>query len=271
MPFSHLQILNGRVVKKHRKRKYYQREVQCLHLGKDHPFIPTIIGHYAETGNFYGSVIMEEAKYGDLCDFLEVYGPSEPVARYVAKSIVLVLQYLYNQFHISHRDVKLENMVVTADGIIQLIDFELSTTDEISSDSVGTLSYMTPAILLRRPYNPQQADVWSLGVSMFLLSVGHRPYAEPTARSQYVNDTAWMDYYLSLVLQKKFTLYWTKITKTLTSLAFKEFIECCFTHHSLDTVLLFDFLDTDFNRNDMLNVLKNAPYDSDDSTTLLLS
>ena len=79
-----------------------------------------------------------------------------------------------------------------------------------------------------------------------------------------------MDYYLSLVLQKKFTLYWTKITKTLTSLAFKEFIECCFTHHSLDTVLLFDFLDTDFNRNDMLNVLKNAPYDSDDSTTLLL-
>jgi serine/threonine protein kinase len=85
---------------------------------------------------------------------------------------------------LAHRDLKLENVVVTERGIIKLVDFGCAaifrdphTRKQIfSTDVVGCSSYMAPEIFQRRPYAPQYADVWSLGIMYCCMVLGRFPW-----------------------------------------------------------------------------------------------
>ena len=81
-----------------------------------------------------------------------------------------------------HRDIKLENIMITQDSnglpFPKLIDFGLSTIlirGETSRDRYGTLVYTSPEILLGS-YHYQATDIWSLGVLFHLLLVGIFPF-----------------------------------------------------------------------------------------------
>jgi len=107
---------------------------------------------------------------------------------------------------VQHGDIKPENVVVQADGRIKLLDFgvarqlaaETATLTRTGtphawlrdSEVAGTLAYMAPE-QLRGEGADHRADLWSLGVVLFELAAGHRPFPGPTASAlmtQILND-----------------------------------------------------------------------------------
>ncbi|KAF7966013.1 hypothetical protein HWV62_40497 [Athelia sp. TMB] len=80
-----------------------------------------------------------------------------------------------------HRDIKLDNFLCDADGRnIRLADFGMSTTSpEMRVIGAGTPAYLAPECTedaLGMLYSPREADVWALGVLIFELVNGSRPW-----------------------------------------------------------------------------------------------
>ncbi|KAI9915621.1 hypothetical protein PsorP6_008208 [Peronosclerospora sorghi] len=73
----------------------------------------------------------------------------------------------------AHRDVSLENVFVTHDGIYKIEDFGLFTKSNTkTSDFVDKEQYMAPELAAQVIYSPVVADVWSLGILLFMLLTG---------------------------------------------------------------------------------------------------
>mgnify|MGYP006166852441 FL=1 len=56
---------------------------------------------------------------------------------------------------------------------------------------------MSPQLLQREEYNTFKNDIWNLGVLLFSLYTGNRPYTEPAARQKNKNDKSWKCEWLS--------------------------------------------------------------------------
>ena len=83
-----------------------------------------------------------------------------------------------HEMSIVHRDIKPENLVLSEAGEVVVTDFGLAkrlATGELCSDVVGTAGYMSPEVLRREAYS-YPADVWSLGVVLYVLLSGSPPF-----------------------------------------------------------------------------------------------
>jgi len=77
-----------------------------------------------------------------------------------------------------HRDVKPENILITADGVAKVTDFGLARKADVSSTAEflsGTIAYMSPE-QLRGEKLDRQTDIWSLGVVLHEMIAGTRPF-----------------------------------------------------------------------------------------------
>ena len=94
-----------------------------------------------------------------------------------------------------HRDLKSANAVITPEGRVKVLDFglakrlsgeELAEATTRSQDSltqpgtlVGTLAYMAPELLRGQPADAR-SDIWALGVVLFEMVAGVRPFQGKT-------------------------------------------------------------------------------------------
>jgi len=81
---------------------------------------------------------------------------------------------------IVHRDVKSDNIMVTNDGLIKIMDFGLAKLKgkagmTRAGSTVGTPAYMSPEQIQGDEVN-EQADIWSFGVVLFELLTGEHPF-----------------------------------------------------------------------------------------------
>jgi serine/threonine-protein kinase len=104
--------------------------------------------------------------------------PAECVAA-VGARVADALDYVhYNR--LLHRDVKPANVMVSRDGEVKLMDFGIAKgADDLSLTRAGMLvgspSYMAPEVLAGEEAGPP-ADVWALGVSLYELVTGEKPF-----------------------------------------------------------------------------------------------
>ena len=83
-----------------------------------------------------------------------------------------------------HRDIKPHNVVKKTDGTLVLIDFGTATIQEEdknlykedSGNTIGTVQYMAPEILLNNKSASYQSDIYALGITLYEMFTGKFPF-----------------------------------------------------------------------------------------------
>ena len=101
----------------------------------------------------------------------------DSAAKFYIGCLVLGLEALVSKA-VLHRDLKPENVMVDKYGYAKIIDFGTAKIVPGRTQTVvGTPHYMSPEVITQKGYS-FSADIWSLGVMLFELVVGHLPFAE---------------------------------------------------------------------------------------------
>lgn len=111
----------------------------------------------------------------------------ESDAKRIFKQILEGIKYCHSRC-ITHRDIKLENLLLDDQNNIKIIDFGFSTcipNDKKIKIFCGTPSYMAPEIVQKIEYAGPPADIWALGVLLFTLLSGCFPYRGATDKELY--------------------------------------------------------------------------------------
>lgn len=190
MPRHTFRIRGNKVLKQYKSKRSYIREKEALEKLRPHPFVTEITAsyHFDSVSHLKFVGICELRYYTgcDLHDWIECHrdGSDMKFVRYVIKKIMLAYDYA-SKMSIFHRDIKPENIIIDEKGIVKLIDWELCSFTKYSSRKVGTVQYMAEEVLRRETYECIKSDIWSLGVLMFCLSTGSRPYISFTSEESY--------------------------------------------------------------------------------------
>ena len=132
-------------------------------------------------------ICMEYCELGSIYDYVAKNGPLQYwELRPIVKRILETISYLHEK-GIAHRDIKLENIVLTKDFQPKLIDFGICTEKNIFSlkdescpnirtTQCGTCYYMPPEVILNRCYDPYAVDIWEFGIVLYALAVGEFPW-----------------------------------------------------------------------------------------------
>jgi len=153
---------------------------------------PSICGIH-EVGYVDGEpfIVMEHVEGRPLASLIPPHkGLAPDVVLHYATQICAAVAHAH-QRGIVHRDLKSSNIVVAADGRAKLLDFGLAVHDEDRASELettwprdipsgaGTVPYMAPELLRGRPAS-RRSDVWALGVLMYEMLAGRRPFRSAT-------------------------------------------------------------------------------------------
>ena len=126
---------------------------------------------------------------GELFDKIVREGRfNEDMARFYFRQLVRGVKYCHTM-GVCHRDLKPENLLLDEHGNLKISDFGLSalytgSTEDNSRATLlhttcGTPNYVAPEVLNDKGYDGRAADVWSMGVILYVLLAGFLPFDEP--------------------------------------------------------------------------------------------
>ncbi|KAG6663205.1 hypothetical protein CIPAW_02G010700 [Carya illinoinensis] len=127
---------------------------------------------------------MEYASGGELFERICSAGRfSEDEARFFFQQLISGVSYCH-EMQVCHRDLKLENTLLDGSPAprLKICDFGYSKSSVLHSQpksTVGTPAYIAPEVLLRQEYDGKIADVWSCGVTLYVMLVGAYPFEDP--------------------------------------------------------------------------------------------
>lgn len=143
-----------------------------LHRSVDHPNIVKLHSVH-ETKNHI--ILKLEYARGLELHHLCYKTMSEPEAQKLTKQLLTALEYLHSKY-IIHLDIKPQNIIVTDDGQIKLLDLGIARKFVWAEKvSAGTPGYMAPEVLREHKAN-DRADVFSCGVVFYAMLSGKLPY-----------------------------------------------------------------------------------------------
>ena len=105
----------------------------------------------------------------------------------IFKQIFDAMNYLHKNC-MAHRDIKLENILMTKEYEIKIIDFGFgmyNPENKLQNFFCGTPNYMPPEIAFKKPYVGQKADLWSLGVLVYKMYCADFPFKGKNEKELY--------------------------------------------------------------------------------------
>lgn len=169
--------------------KFLPREIDVL-IRLNHPHLIHVHSIFQRKTKYY--IFMRYSENGDLLGYILKNGcVSENQSRVWMRQLSLGLQYLH-ELEIVHRDIKCENVLLTANFNVKLSDFGFTRFCVDDDDSpilsetyCGSMSYAAPEILRGKPYLPKPTDLWSLGVVLFVMLNKSMPFDDTRMRKLY--------------------------------------------------------------------------------------
>ena len=158
---------------------------------------------------FVKYLILEYCEKGDLFDYMfypqKAFG--EEIGRGIFKIILNALKIIHEK-DITHRDLKMENIMLNKEFIIKIADFGFSRSifnnqgEKKLYTPLGTLAYAAPEILSRKEYDGEKIDIFSLGAMLFNIvtcKIGFQMAKEG-------------DKYYKMIKNKNYIEYWKTIS-----------------------------------------------------------
>ncbi|TMC22321.1 MAG: zinc-ribbon domain-containing protein [Chloroflexi bacterium] len=149
-----------------------------------HPNLPRIYDHFEVNGRWY--LVMDYIEGETLASRLQnISGGKLPVSEvlHIGIQLAIVLGYLHTrQPPIIFRDLKPANVMITADNHLYLIDFGIARLfkpgQTKDTQALGSPGYAAPE-QYGRAQTTEQADIYSLGVTLHQLLSGYDPQQDP--------------------------------------------------------------------------------------------
>ena len=138
-------------------------------------------GQKIEKNIYY--LVMEYLEHGESLKYItqvckgENKGFGEDFGRLIFAQLLDGLEAMHSK-NIFHRDIKPDNIMIGGDDYkFKFVDFGFST-DKIGriNTFLGTPTYAAPELHLKRPYFAKSEDIFSLGVSLFVIVTGGLPF-----------------------------------------------------------------------------------------------
>ncbi|CAO1633966.1 unnamed protein product [Sympodiomycopsis kandeliae] len=157
--------------------------IETLDIISDH-------GHYYEVMEYAPFDLFSVVMSGKMCR-QEIYC--------VFRQIVDGVDYLHSM-GLAHRDLKLDNCVMTTKNIIKIIDFGTATvfhspgkSKVVATGVVGSDPYLAPEVLSQQTYDPRLTDVWSCAIIFLCMVLRRFPWKLPDPKTDpsfrlYVNS-----------------------------------------------------------------------------------
>jgi serine/threonine protein kinase len=132
--------------------------------------------------NYLSYILMEFAPYGNLGEFFaegDAY-KDKTLVRTIFHQVVEGLEFLHSK-GVSHMDLKPNNILIAEKFGIKIADFEFAHfLKDPKSLGRGTNGYRAPELKESDCIKPQAADIYSLGILLFVLCTRIQPYIEDT-------------------------------------------------------------------------------------------
>ncbi|CAM9585489.1 unnamed protein product [Chrysoparadoxa australica] len=180
-----IKVLDKSIIQKQNMGAQVKREISIMKLVR-HNYVVQLKEVLASSSKIF--LVCELITGGELFDrIVEKQRFKEDEARFYFRQLVDGVAYCHSQ-GVCHRDLKPENILLDGEGNVKISDFGLSNLYSGGDDEAlkllhttcGTPNYVAPEVLADRGYDGQMADIWSMGVILYVLLAGFLPFDEPS-------------------------------------------------------------------------------------------
>ena len=155
-----------------------RKQIETLKILK-HRNILNLYEVYESPKYFY--LITEYISGKDLIDkLIRKKRFTEEQAKRIFFQLLDALIYMH-KMNICHRNLRTEHILFDSSNRPKIVGFGYSSFYESNKNiegGYGSLCYTCPEIIDDNPYNPELADVWSLGVILYVLICGYLPFSD---------------------------------------------------------------------------------------------
>ena len=169
-------------------RRFARERVVLARL--NHPHIARLLDAGVEDGQAF--IVLELISGTPLLDYVSAHALTLVSRIQLVRDIAEAVEHAHNQL-VLHRDLKPSNVLVTSSGQVKLLDFGIAgVLDDASGEPMTKLTQLTGRGLTLEYASPEQvtggatmpaSDVYSLGVLLFHLCTGNRPFAGSSTRA----------------------------------------------------------------------------------------
>ena len=154
-----------------------QKEIATLKLVSDHPNVCQFYETFEDAQFIY--VVLEYVAGGDLASWIKRSGRlNQNELLQLLRQMINALQLLQSK-QLLHRDIKLDNILVTNKFEVKLCDFGIAVPIpplQVLTEYVGTPVYLAPEVVSGKGYSGFKSDIWSLGVACYIALTGEVPF-----------------------------------------------------------------------------------------------